>query len=124
MESPGDIKLYSYSKCSTCRKAISWLEDRNIKFEILDIITTPPSKEILQKALSFIQERKLLFNTNGLSYRNLGAINIKAMKDEEALDALSSDGKLIKRPFLIFDNRCFLTGFNVDAWHEFFDKIE
>ena len=124
MASPFSVKLYTYSKCSTCRRAISWLENRNIEFQKLDIVTTPPSKDTLKKALSFVQERKLLFNTHGVSYRNLGASKIKSMKDAEALEALSSDGKLIKRPLLVLDDSYFLTGFNVDAWHELFDKIQ
>tara|TARA_Y100001968_G_scaffold228314_1_gene211113 strand:+ start:544 stop:816 length:273 start_codon:yes stop_codon:yes gene_type:complete len=90
----------------------------------MDIVSTPPSREILEKALPQIEKRKLLFNTNGLSYRNIGAVKVNNMTNEQALDALSADGKLIKRPFLIA-NECFvLVGFNIDKWTEFFDKLE
>ena len=124
MNSTIKIRLYSYPTCSTCRKAIAWLQARNIDFKLMDIVKTPPSREILEKALPQLEKRKLLFNTNGVSYRNLGAIKVNNMTDQQALDALSLDGKLIKRPFLVV-NECFiLTGFNIDKWTEFFDKLE
>ncbi len=31
------IKVYCYSKCSTCKKALKWLDDNGIKYESLDI---------------------------------------------------------------------------------------
>ena len=42
----------------------------------------------------------------------------KAMSDDEALDALASDGKLIKRPFLITENGSVLLGFKPEVWAE------
>ena len=38
--------------------------------------------------------------------------------DEEAFEALSADGKLVKRPFLITDEREFLVGFKPDLWEQ------
>ena len=61
----------------------------------------PPSMDVLKDAIKQLGERKKLFNTNGLSYRNLGSKAVKAMSDSEALEALALDGKLIKRPLLI-----------------------
>ena len=42
------------------------------------------------------------------------------MSDEEALDALAADGKLIKRPFLALPEGKFLVGFKLDQWTEAF----
>ncbi len=115
------ICIYSYSSCSTCRKALSWLSENDIQYDLIDIVQNPPSKDILRKAIENLGNRKLLFNTSGLSYRKLGATVIKSMSDEEVLDALSSDGKLIKRPFLVAGNgKKFLTGFKLDLWEQFF----
>ena len=61
-------------------------------------------------------ERKLVFNTSGASYRALGAALVKSMTDQEALIALESDGKLIKRPFLVAPGLKILVGFNPDTW--------
>ena len=36
------IIFYSYSKCSTCRKASNWLDQKNIKYQLIDIVQETP----------------------------------------------------------------------------------
>ena len=98
------IKIYSYSKCNTCKKAILWLIEQGFNYEVIDIIKSPPSKQLLNKAMNSYKSIKPLFNSSGKSYREIGAENIKAMNISEALEALANDPKLIKRPFLVIDD--------------------
>ena len=112
----GILQVYSYNRCSTCRKALAWLIERGIAHEVHDITVTPPTREMLAAAHQSIGDRKLLFNTSGQSYRAMGAAAVKALSDDEALDALAADGKLIKRPFVAVDGSTFLTGFKPDLW--------
>jgi arsenate reductase len=109
------MKLYSYPRCSTCRKAIAWLSARNFAAEMLDITEQPPSIGELEQALAQLG-RQRLFNTSGLSYRALGAAAVQAMDDQTALAALAADGKLIKRPLLIAGDGRILTGFKEQEW--------
>jgi len=111
------IIVYHYSKCSTCRKALAWLDARGIAHERIDIVTSPPSKAALAKAQKAAGVPvKKMFNTSGESYRN-GKFGDKlpAMSDADAFAALAADGKLIKRPLLIGDGVA-LVGFQEDAW--------
>ncbi len=110
------LTIYSYSKCSTCRKAINWLKSNQLEYELRDITLNPPEVNILLEAFNQLGNRKALFNTSGVSYRTLGAENIKAMNDDQALEALAKDGKLIKRPFLISSSGEILVGFNEKTW--------
>ena len=112
------IVVYSYSRCSTCRKALAWLQEHHIAYELLDIIETPPSREMLSGASERLGNRKLLFNTSGQSYRALGSAVVQAMSDTEAFDALADDGKLIKRPLLITEKGNVLVGFKPEVWSE------
>ena len=112
----GILKVYSYNRCSTCRKALAWLTDRGIPHEVHDITLNPPSRDILFAAHQSLGNRKMLFNTSGQSYRAMGAAVVKALSDEEALDALAADGKLIKRPFVEVSYSTYLTGFKPDLW--------
>ena len=109
------MKLYSYAKCSTCRKAIAWLQERGIGVDPIDITAQPPTVEELQAGLNQLG-RKRLFNTSGQSYRALGSAAVQAMDDEQALAALAADGKLVKRPFLITDAGQVVTGFKPEEW--------
>ena len=115
---PSSIQIYSYSACSTCKKALSWLDLNNVEHDLFDIVKNPPSKDILKEAMKQFGSRKPLFNTSGVSYRSIGAKVINAMSDEEALESLASDGKLIKRPFLIFEGGQVLVGFKPEVWSE------
>ena len=111
-------RIYSYPSCTTCKKALKWLVENQIDYELIDIASCPPGKEILIEAIRQLGERKKIFNTSGLSYRNLGAQVIKAMDDSEAIEALAADGKLVKRPLLITDKGQILVGFKSEVWRE------
>jgi arsenate reductase len=109
------MKLYSYAKCSTCRKAIAWLQERGVRVDAIDITAQPPTLEELQAGLAQLG-RKRLFNTSGQSYRALGSAAVQAMDDDQALAALAADGKLVKRPFLITNAGQVVTGFKPEEW--------
>ena len=108
-------RVYSYSACSTCRKALAWLNQQGINVEVLDITREPPSSEDLEAGLQQLG-RTRLFNTSGQSYRALGAAAVKALSDAQALQALAADGKLIKRPFLVTADGRISAGFNPQEW--------
>ncbi len=45
------IKVYCYSKCSTCKKALKWLDDKGIKYELIDIKESNPDEKTIRKYL-------------------------------------------------------------------------
>lgn len=115
------ITVYEYPPCGTCRKAKKWLEDHHINYETVHIVEHPPTKEQLRK---WIQNSGLpiqkFFNTSGKKYRELQlSQKLKTMNQEEKLQILVSDGMLIKRPIIIFDDKI-TVGFKeeqfVDVW--------
>ena len=112
------MKFFNYSSCNTCKKAIKWLRSNNISFELIDILSEPPTISILVEASKVYGDRKYLLNTSGSSYRSLGAKVVKNMSDKEFFEALFDDPKLIKRPFLSFSNDSYLIGFKEDKWAE------
>ena len=111
------IKVYCYSRCSTCKKAINWLNDNNIEYELIDLKLNPPKREEIKEyyELSNLPLRKF-FNTSGLKYKELGlSQKIDNLSDSEKLDLLSSDSMLIKRPMVILNNKVLL-GFKEAEW--------
>jgi len=111
--------VYIYKKCSTCQKALRFLEQLKEKrvVTIKEITVTPPSIEELQKMLHFQNRNfKKLFNTSGQLYRKLQLTEkLKEMPFDEALTLLSQQGMLVKRPFLLGKNFG-LTGFKESEW--------
>ncbi len=119
------MRIHTYAKCDTCRKAVKWLKARRLDFEEIPIRERPPSQEELRRMLSLYRgEIKRLFNTAGGDYREmkLGA-KLPSMGEDEALALLASNGNLVKRPFLLTD-RGGLVGFKEPEWEEFFGTPE
>jgi len=115
------LMVYHYPKCSTCRKALAWLDARKVPHERVDIVATPPSKAELRRALKLSGlPVKKLFNTSGQSYRE-GRFGerLASMSEAEAIDALAADGKLIKRPLVLAEDFA-LVGFDAAAYRERF----
>lgn len=111
------IRVFQYPRCSTCRKALAWLKSHDIEFQAVDIVEAPPSIGQLRSVLSKsgVAVRKL-FNTSGEVYRQEGyKERLSTMSDDQALEALSSNGKLIKRPLLVHDDFA-LVGFDESAY--------
>lgn len=110
-------RVYQYSKCSTCRKALAFLDRHGVAYDAIDIVTRPPSKKELKEALrrSGLPIKKL-FNTSGQSYRD-GKFGdkLEGMTEAQAIDALAADGKLVKRPLVLGDDYA-LVGFDEAAY--------
>ncbi|MCP9826724.1 Spx/MgsR family RNA polymerase-binding regulatory protein [Synechococcus sp. EJ6-Ellesmere] len=116
--SGGRPRLYSYPKCSTCRRALKWLAAEGLEVDLVDITLSPPSKVQLEHIWASLADPRRLFNTSGASYRALGAAQVKAMSRDEAITALAADGKLIRRPLLLAEGVAVLTGFDPEIWKE------
>ncbi|MDB6081125.1 MAG: putative arsenate reductase [Chlamydiia bacterium] len=118
-----DILIYLYSKCSTCKSALHFLQQRKISYTLKEITTTPPSITELQKMLTFKSgDIKKLFNTSGILYREYNLTEkLPNMTVDEALKLLQSNGMLVKRPFLLAADFGLL-GFREKEWLQAFPK--
>lgn len=112
-------KVYCYPRCTTCKKAVKWLEDNGVKFEYKHIVEETPTKEEIK--LFFEKSGlplKKFFNTSGNVYKELNLKEkLKEMTEEEQLNLLASNGMVLKRPLLI-NNNCVLVGFKEEEWKE------
>lgn len=116
------IKVYCYSRCSTCKKALKWLDAKEIKYELTDIKKDHPDEAALRKYYQMSGlPLKRFFNTSGIPYRELGlSSKLKEMGEDEQLSLLASDGMLVKRPLVVGDDFV-LTGFKEEEWQEKFN---
>lgn len=116
-----EIHFLCYPKCTTCKKARKFLEEKGISFKERDIKENRPTFEELKLWISASGlPIKRFFNTSGQLYRSLGVKDkLETMKEEEILELLSSDGMLVKRPLLVAEEAV-LAGFKEQEWTEFF----
>ncbi len=115
--SPMKALFLEYPKCSTCRKARTWLEEQGVAFDDRHIVEQNPGEAELSAwwKQSGLPLRRF-FNTSGMKYRELNlASRLSEMSEEEQLALLASDGMLVKRPLLITD-AAVIPGFRAEAW--------
>ena len=116
------LKVYCYSRCTTCQKALKWLDSHGIKYTLTDIKTDHPDEKALREyyAMSGLPLKRF-FNTSGIPYREMElSKKLPSMSEDEQLALLATDGMLVKRPLLVGDSFV-LTGFREEEWK---DKLE
>ena len=113
------IKVYCYSRCTTCKKALKWLDDNGIEYKLIDIKTDNPSEKELRKYYKMSGlPLKRFFNTSGMQYRELElSSKLGSMSEDAQFALLASDGMLVKRPLLAGPDFV-LPGFKEAEWKE------
>ncbi len=106
-----------YPRCSTCRKAQKWLDERGVSYEMRHIKENNPAAEELlawQRLSGLPMSR--FFNTSGMLYRQLELKDrLPGMSEREMAELLATDGMLVKRPLLVGDGFV-LVGFREKEW--------
>ncbi|WP_414043684.1 Spx/MgsR family RNA polymerase-binding regulatory protein [Macrococcus animalis] len=97
------IKFYQLPNCSTCRKAVKYLETQGVSFEPIHIVEHTPTVSEFQKIIKDTNvDVDLLFNKQGTKFKELNLKDTLADKSiEEKLALLASDGMLVKRPLAV-----------------------
>jgi arsenate reductase len=111
------LRIYAYANCSTCRKAVKWLDAHGLRYEEIAIRETPPTTAELRTMLAAQGgELRRLCNTSGRDYRELKlGEKLPGMSEADALRLLAGNGNLVKRPFLLGPQAA-LVGFAEPAW--------
>ena len=113
------FKIYCYNKCSTCKKALRWLDAHGVAYALADLKTEHPDEAALRKyhAISGLPLKRF-FNTSGIQYREQElSKKLPTMPEGEQFRLLASSGMLVKRPLLIGDGFV-LVGFQEAEWEE------
>lgn len=113
------MKVYCYSRCTTCKKALKWLDDKGVSYEQIDIKEDHPDEAALRKihARSGLPLKRF-FNTSGLPYREMGlSKKLPEMSEDEQFALLVMDGMLVKRPLVVGED-VVLVGFKEEEWNE------
>lgn len=117
---PERLVVYHHPNCGTCKKALAALKAAGAPVELIDLRQSPPSAEALRALMAAAgQPLRRWFNTSGQSYRAGGwAQKVADLSEDDALQALSSDGMLLRRPILALGDgapRRALVGFEPEA---------
>lgn len=101
--------VYGIPTCSTCKKALKWLDDQNLKYIWVNTRETPPTKKQIVQWITNIGT-KALQNTSGGSYRNLPKEKLD-WNDDIWAEEFSKDAMLLKRPIFVENGIAICSGF-------------
>lgn len=113
------ILVLQYPKCSTCKKALQWLEENGIAFESRHIVEENPTVQELEMwwKKSGLPLKKF-FNTSGNLYKEQNLKDkLPQMSEQEQLELLATNGMLVKRPLVIAEDMV-LVGFKEEQWQQ------
>ena len=99
-----NVTIWHNPRCSKSRNAVTLLEEKGIKADIVKYLDTPPTKEELVALLKMLGiSARALMRTKEAIYKEL---NLKEETDEDKLiEAMVENPKLIERPIVIKDGK-------------------
>ena len=112
------IKVYGIKNCDTVKKAIVYLNERDIDYEFVDFRQNPISQQVLKKMVESVGW-ELLINKRSTTYRSLS----EEEKSSINYDLVLSLPTLIKRPVLIQGEKT-MVGFSEQQYAKLIDGIK
>ena len=109
------IKVYGIKNCDTVKKAIVYLNERDIDYQFVDFRQNPISQQVLKKMVESVGW-ELLINKRSTTYRSLS----EEEKSSINYDLVLSLPTLIKRPVLI-QGENIVVGFNDQQYDKLID---
>ncbi len=111
--------ILCYERCSTCKKALKWIEEKHLEVTLRPIkAENPTAEELKEWHLRSGLPLKRFFNTSGNLYKEMGLKDkLPDMSEEEQYHLLATDGMLVKRPLLVAKSGVF-PGFREAEWEE------
>jgi arsenate reductase len=109
------VEVWGIKTCSSTRKAMKFLDEKNISHSFRDLRVDKISRSLLRAALTEMDGYKKAFNTSGASYKDGNwKMKVAGMNKEQVIDVLTSDPMLIKRP-LVKGMKGVTIGYDEDA---------
>ncbi len=99
------MKIYHYSRCSKCRAALKYLEEKNIEVNIVKYFEEPLNEEQLRNLLKKMPDLKAfdLVRTHENLYKE--EYKDKELTDEQWIKVLVENPQLLKRPIVEFNDK-------------------
>ena len=99
------VKIYHNPRCSKSRQTVALLEDRGIKYEIIEYLKTPPTKTELARILSMLGiGPRSLMRKKEAEYKAAGLDN-PSLEDAALIAAMIKHPILIERPIVVSKNK-------------------
>ncbi len=97
------LKIYTSYNCSSCKKAISWLEQHGIDYEQYNIFAKPLTKDEVLYILKYTENGFLdIISTRSKVYEHYKE-ELEEKSVSEYINFIIENPSILKRPILIDD---------------------
>ncbi len=100
-----ELTIWHNPRCSKSRQTLALLESRGLQFVIREYLKSPPSSDELRDVLALLgfTARELIRSKEAL-FKEL-ELSDKALSEDELIQAMTENPKLIERPIVISGKR-------------------
>ncbi|TXH32595.1 MAG: arsenate reductase (glutaredoxin) [Rhodospirillaceae bacterium] len=102
------VTIFHNPNCSTSRKVLGWLKEKDIEPKVVEYLKTPPSAPELKRILKLMGGAKAadILRRKGDAYEALG--DVAKLKNDELIAKMVAEPVLIERPIVITDEAAVL----------------
>ena len=113
-----EVTLYWMESCSTCRKAVRWLDRRGVKVSrFRDIKEEPLTRAEIERLAKMLGGPEELFSKRAVKYREM-KLNERVLSREDMLELMSGEYTFLKRPIMEIDGKA-TAGFFEKSYESF-----
>jgi arsenate reductase (glutaredoxin) len=105
------MKVYGLNKCSTCQKALAFLDEKKVKVVFTDHQETPPSKAQVAAWSKAVGGSEKLINKAGYTWRGLPKSDTENLTEAKAVALATANTSLIRRPLIEHSDGSVTVGF-------------
>ena len=106
------LKLYGLTKCSTCQKAVSWLDEHKINHSFSDVKETPLTSKQVAAWSEALGGWDKMINRAGYTWRGLAPDKTANLTEAKAVALAVENPSLIRRPLIEHADGSVTVGFS------------
>ena len=106
------LRLYGLAKCSTCQKAVDWLDEHGIFHSFSDVKDTPVTKKQVAGWSKALGGWEKMINRAGYTWRGLPAAETENLTEAKAVALAVKYPSLIRRPLIEHKDDSVTVGFS------------
>jgi arsenate reductase (glutaredoxin) len=107
-----NLNIYGLTKCSTCQKALTWLDDEGVAYKFSDVKDNPLEAKQVAKWSKALGGWEKMINRAGYTWRGLAASETAGLTEAKAVALAVKNPSLIRRPLVEYKDGSVSVGFS------------
>ena len=103
-----DVTIYHNPGCSKSRGALEILRERGVDAEVIEYLTTPPSRATLERCIALLPNPPTELLRRDKRFRELGLDESAYASEDAVVDLLLEHPELMQRPIVIRGERAII----------------